>query len=108
MTSVICGLAPTLELLTIARLFQGVWCFARPASLAIITNAFEGQQRARAFDLGGEYISPRGPRPDHRGILVDLAGWRAAFLVNVPLILVALYALRHVEESRDTSRRAVR
>ena len=104
-TSVICGLAPTLELLTIARLFQGAaGALLVPGSLAIITNAFEGQQRARAFGIWAAATSALvvlGPITG--GVLVDSVGWRAAFLVNVPLILVALFALRHVAESRDTS-----
>jgi EmrB/QacA subfamily drug resistance transporter len=104
-TSVVCGLAPTLELLTIARLFQGAaGALLVPGSLAIITNAFEGQQRARAFGIWAAATSALvvlGPITG--GVLVDSVGWRASFLVNVPLILVALFALRHVEESRDTS-----
>ena len=104
-TSVMCGLAPTLELLTIARLFQGAaGALLVPGSLAIITNAFEGQQRARAFGIWAAATSALvvlGPITG--GVLVDSVGWRASFLVNVPLILVALFALRHVEESRDTS-----
>jgi MFS family permease len=36
------------------------------------------------------------------GLLVDTVSWRVAFLINVPLVLVALYAvLQHVPESRD-------
>ena len=104
-TSVVCGLAPTLELLTIARLFQGAaGALLVPGSLAIITNAFEGPQRARAFGIWAAATSALvvlGPITG--GVLVNSVGWRAAFLVNVPLILVALFALRHVEESRDTS-----
>jgi EmrB/QacA subfamily drug resistance transporter len=104
-TSVVCGLAPTLELLTVARLFQGAaGALLVPGSLAIITNAFEGQQRARAFGIWAAATSALvvlGPITG--GVLVDSVGWRAAFLVNVPLILVALFALRHVAESRDTS-----
>jgi predicted MFS family arabinose efflux permease len=37
------------------------------------------------------------------GIVVDTISWRVAFLINVPLLAVALWAtLAHVEESRDT------
>jgi EmrB/QacA subfamily drug resistance transporter len=104
-TSVVCGLAPTLELLTIARLFQGAaGALLVPGSLAIITNAFEGPQRARAFGIWAAATSALTVLgPITGGVLVDSVGWRAAFLVNVPLILVALFALRHVAESRDTS-----
>ena len=104
-TSVVCGLAPTLELLTIARLFQGAaGALLVPGSLAIITNAFEGPQRARAFGIWAAATSALTVLgPIAGGVLVDLVGWRASFLINVPLILVALFALRHVEESRDTT-----
>jgi EmrB/QacA subfamily drug resistance transporter len=104
-TSVVCGLAPTLEFLTIARLFQGAaGALLVPGSLAIITNAFEGQQRARAFGIWAAATSALTVLgPIAGGVLVDSIGWRASFLVNVPLIVIALFALRHVEESRDTS-----
>jgi EmrB/QacA subfamily drug resistance transporter len=105
-TSVVCGLAPSLEFLVIARLFQGAaGALLVPGSLAIITNAFEGEARARAFGIWAAATSALvvlGPITG--GVLVDSVGWRASFIVNVPLVLVALYAtLGHVEESRDTS-----
>ena len=38
------------------------------------------------------------------GLLVDLFSWRVAFLINVPLVAIALWAtIRHMEESRDES-----
>ena len=105
-SSVVCGLAPTLEFLVVARLFQGAaGALLVPGSLAIITNTFEGPARARAFGIWAAATSALTVLgPITGGILVDNAGWRASFLVNVPLILIALYAtLRHVAESRDTS-----
>ena len=104
--SVLCGLAPTLEFLVVFRLLQGAaGALLVPGSLAIITQTFEGQQRARAFGIWAAATSALlvlGPITG--GVLVDTAGWRIAFLVNVPLVLIALYAtLRHVEESRDTA-----
>src|SRR5215212_3447821 len=48
--SILCGLAPNLELLILARLLQGAaGALLVPGSLAIITAAFEGPARARAF-----------------------------------------------------------
>ena len=105
-SSVVCGLAPTLEFLVVARLFQGAaGALLVPGSLAIITNTFEGPARARAFGIWAAATSALTVLgPITGGILVDNAGWRASFLVNVPLILIALYAtLRHLAESRDTS-----
>jgi len=104
--SVLCGLAPNLELLTLFRLLQGAaGALLVPGSLAIITQTFEGAQRARAFGIWAAATSALTVLgPIVGGVLVDSAGWRASFLVNVPLVLIALYAtLFHVEESRDTS-----
>ena len=36
------------------------------------------------------------------GLLVDSIGWRIAFLINVPVLAIALViTLRHIEETRD-------
>jgi EmrB/QacA subfamily drug resistance transporter len=106
-TSVLCGLAPNLELLVLFRLLQGAaGAFLVPGSLAIITHTFEGPERARAFGIWAASTSALivfGPITG--GVLVDTIGWRIAFLINVPLILFALYpTLRHVEETRESGR----
>ena len=106
-TSVLCGLSPTLELLIVFRLAQGATgALLVPGALAIITAAFEGPERGRAFGVWAAATSGMtliGPVVG--GSLVDSIGWRAAFFINVPLVLVALYAtLRHVPESRDETR----
>jgi EmrB/QacA subfamily drug resistance transporter len=102
--SVLCGIAPTLEFLIVARLLQGAaGALLVPISLAIITAAFSGAARARAFGLWAASTSALtllGPLLG--GLLVDNLTWRLAFLINVPLVGVALFAaIRHVEESRD-------
>ncbi len=102
--SALCGLAPTLEILIVARLLQGAaGALLVPGSLAIITAAFEGAARARAFGLWAASTSALtllGPIVG--GLLVDNVSWRVAFLINVPLVVIALWAaVRHVDESRD-------
>jgi EmrB/QacA subfamily drug resistance transporter len=102
--SVLCGLAPTLEILIVARLLQGAaGALLVPGSLAIITAAFDGAARARAFGLWAASTSALTLLgPILGGLLVDNVSWRAAFLINVPLVAIALWAaIRHVEESRD-------
>jgi EmrB/QacA subfamily drug resistance transporter len=102
--SVLCGIAPTLEILIVARLLQGAaGALLVPGSLAIITAAFEGPARARAFGLWAASTSALTLLgPILGGLLVDNVSWRVAFLINVPLVVVALWAaIRHVEESRD-------
>lgn len=103
-TSVLCGLAPNLELLVVFRLLQGAaGAFLVPGSLAIITHSFDGPERGRAFGMWAAATSGLvvlGPLIG--GALVDTVGWRSVFLINVPLIAVALWAtLGHVAESRD-------
>ncbi|MBA2373512.1 MAG: MFS transporter [Chloroflexi bacterium] len=104
-TSVLCGLAPSLELLILARLLQGAsGALLVPGSLAIITAAFSGPERSRAFGMWASATSALTVfGPIVGGILVDTIGWRVAFLINAPFIAIALWAaINHVEESRDT------
>jgi EmrB/QacA subfamily drug resistance transporter len=102
--SMLCGIAPTLEILIVARLMQGAaGALLVPGSLAIITAAFEGAARARAFGLWAASTSALTLLgPILGGLLVDNVSWRVAFLINVPLVVIALWAaIRHVNESRD-------
>jgi EmrB/QacA subfamily drug resistance transporter len=105
--SVACGLAPTMEVLIVARIVQaGFGAVLVPGSLSIITAAFEGEERGRAIGLWASGTSATtiiGPLVG--GFLVQAVSWRAAFLLNVPLIAIALWATREVPESRDTEAR---
>jgi EmrB/QacA subfamily drug resistance transporter len=105
-TSVICGLAVNFEMLVVARLLQGIaGALLIPGSLALITNTFEGEARARAFGLWAAVTAALGTLgPPIGGIILDAAGWRAMFLINAPLVLVALFfSFRDMPESRDES-----
>jgi EmrB/QacA subfamily drug resistance transporter len=102
--SVLCGLAPTLELLVAFRLLQGAaGALLVPGSLAIITALFEGQARARAFGIWASATSATSlVGPVIGGLLVDSVSWRAAFLINVPLVAIALWATwRFMPETRS-------
>jgi EmrB/QacA subfamily drug resistance transporter len=103
-TSVLCGLAPTLELLVVFRILQGVsGALLVPGSIAIITALFDGPARSRAFGIWAAGTSAATLlAPFVGGTLVDNVGWRIAFLINIPLIIPALWAtLRHMPETRD-------
>ncbi|MGH2697194.1 MAG: MFS transporter, partial [Actinomycetota bacterium] len=102
-TSVLCGLAPNMELLILFRILQGATgALVVPGSLAIITASFEGEQQGRAFGLwAGASAATTILGPFIGGILVNSISWRAAFFINVPFLLLALFAMRHVPESRD-------
>src|SRR5260221_13439748 len=102
-TSLLCGIAPNMELLVLFRILQGVaGALLVPGSLALITVTFKGEAQGRAFGLwAAASAATTILGPFVGGILVDSISWRAAFLINVPLLVIALWATaRYVEESR--------
>ena len=102
--SVLCAIAPNVELLVVARVVQGIGgALLTPGSLAIIESSFRAGDRARAIGawsgLGG-VATALGPLLG--GFLVDAVSWRAIFLINLPIgIFVVVMARRHVPETRD-------
>lgn len=104
LASLLCGLAPTAEVLIAARVLQGVGAaLLTPGSLAIIQSVFVQADRARAIGtwtgLSG-LASALGPFLG--GGLVQYAGWRWIFLINLPLAAVTVVvAHRRVPETRD-------
>src|SRR5205823_9013994 len=103
-TSVLCGLAPNMELLVAFRILQGAaGALLVPGSLALITANSSGEEQGRAFGVwAGASGATTSLGPVVGGLLVDTISWRAAFLINVPLIAIALWATYvHVPESRN-------
>jgi EmrB/QacA subfamily drug resistance transporter len=101
--SVLCGLAPSLEILILARILQGIGgALLVPGSLAILTATFEGPARGRAFGLWASATAALNLLgPILGGILVSTISWRVAFLINLPIGLAAIWlTLRAVPESR--------
>ncbi|WP_167536452.1 MFS transporter [Streptomyces ficellus] len=104
--SVGCALAPTLELLVIARVVQGAGAaLVFPVSVSVITNTFPEERRARA--LGAMFaLANVGTAlgPFVGGGFTDGPGWRWIFWLLAPLSALALLiALRYVPDSRDES-----
>ena len=106
--SAACGLAPSVELLVLARVVQAFGAaMLVPASLALVIAAFPAERRAHAIGVWGASAAvAAGVGPPIGGALVQLGGWRWAFLVNLPFGLVAVWAARHqLVESRAPGRR---
>ncbi len=86
------GLAQDTVLLIAARVVQGAGAaVVAPAALSLITTGFpEGPERTRAIGLYGA-VSSVGFVSGQvlGGVLVQLTSWRAVFLVNVPVGLIA-------------------
>jgi EmrB/QacA subfamily drug resistance transporter len=85
--SVLCGIAPTLWLLIAARAAQGIGA----AIMMALTMAFVGDTVAKARTgsamglLGAMSAIGTALGPSLGGVLIAGLGWRAIFLVNVPL-----------------------
>src|SRR3979411_640639 len=103
-TSVLCGLAPNMELLVLFRVLQGAaGAVLVPGSLALLTANFSGEAQGRAYGVWAAATAATTILgPFIGGILVDTISWRVAFLINVPLVVIAVWAtLNHVPESRN-------
>jgi EmrB/QacA subfamily drug resistance transporter len=108
--SAACGAAPDANALVAARLVQGVAAaLISPSVLALIGVLYNGADRPRALSaygltlgfaaVGGQLIGGALIQANLLGL-----GWRAVFLINVPVGLLALaFAPRMVPESRARS-----
>jgi EmrB/QacA subfamily drug resistance transporter len=108
--SALCGVAPSGEALIAARLLQGAaGSLLVPGALGIVSSSFSAEDRGRAIGIWSSVsglATVAGPLLG--GLLVDRAGWRWVFLINVPLAGVALLtALGHrpVRERRARGER---
>lgn len=102
--SIMCAASPTLAVLLAGRALQGVGAaILMPNSLAILGSAFAGEERGKAIGTwaaAGAIAGALGPLAG--GWLVDIAGWRSIFLVNLPAAAAAIFlAVRFVTESTD-------
>jgi EmrB/QacA subfamily drug resistance transporter len=102
--SLLCAVAPTPAALIAARVLQAIGgSMLSPVAMSIIRNVFvDPAERARAI---GIYAAMFGLSialgPVLGGTLVEAVGWRAVFLVNVPVgVLAILTTHRLVPESR--------
>ena len=92
------GLAPDVVTLNLARVVMGVGSgLLNPQVAGMIQQYYSGESRGRAFGLFGAVIGVSvavGPVLSGGliGWLGDDWGWRASFLINVPLVLLGVWA----------------
>jgi EmrB/QacA subfamily drug resistance transporter len=100
--SVICGLAPNLDILIVGRMVQGIGAASVvPGSLSILADTFpDPKEKAKAIGIwsavsglalvGGPVVN---------GLLVDTLGWQSVFFINLPLGIITIWlTLRFVKE----------
>lgn len=102
--SVLCGAAPTLWLLVVARAVQGLGA----AIMTALTMAFVGDTVPKARTgsamglLGTMSAVGTALGPSLGGVLIAGPGWRAIFFVNLPLGILAFFlAYRHLPVARS-------
>jgi len=90
--SLLCSLAPNLELLEAFRVLQALGgSMLNPVALSIITNTFtDRRERAQAIGMWGAVVGiSMGLGPVLGGLLVTSVGWRSIFWINVPIAMAA-------------------
>jgi EmrB/QacA subfamily drug resistance transporter len=100
--SLLCGIAPTAELLIAGRVVQAVGAaLLMPASLALLLTATAPAARARAVAMwGGIAALAVATGPSLGSLLIEAGGWRWAFFVNLPVaVAVGIAIPRVVPES---------
>ena len=92
-SSFLCGIAPTLPFILVARALQGVGGGAlQPLAQSILIESFPPQKQGQALGLYalGVVVAPV-VGPALGGYLTDAASWRWAFYINVPIGLFAMF-----------------
>ncbi|MFE3254285.1 MFS transporter [Nocardia sp. NPDC059229] len=109
--SLLCSVAPTIEVLIGARFVQAVGgSMLNPVAMSIITTTFTGRiERARAVGVWGAVVgisTALGPMVG--GVLIDSLGWQSVFWINLPIVAVALaLTTAYVPESKSARPRGM-
>ena len=102
--SLLCSVAPSVELLIAFRAMQALGgSMLNPVALSIVRNTFtDPRERAQAIGIWGGVIGlSLALGPVVGGVLVEGIGWRSIFWVNVPVGLAAIVlTVRFIAESR--------
>jgi EmrB/QacA subfamily drug resistance transporter len=92
LASVACAFAPSMIWLITGRSLQGIGAaLLMPNSLAILGASFSGPARGRAIGIWASMAALMAAvGPVLGGWLIDVVGWRAIFLINLPLAIGAI------------------
>ena len=98
LASFLCGIAPNLDLLIVARVVQGLAAGGLAAiEQSMLVDSFAPQKRGLAFAAYGMVVIA-GPilGPVVGGWITDNASWQWCFLINVPIGLISLLLVQRI------------
>jgi EmrB/QacA subfamily drug resistance transporter len=109
--SLLCSLAPSIDMLIGARFAQGIGgSMMNPVALSIISQVFTGRvERARALGVWGGVVGiSMALGPTVGGLLIEYVSWRAVFWINLPIcaLAIALTAI-FVPETKSATMRSI-
>jgi DHA2 family multidrug resistance protein len=99
-SSFLCGIAPSLPLLLVFRVFQGAGGGGlQPMAQAIMADSFEPRKRGLAFALYG-LVAVLAPSigPTIGGWITDNYSWHWIFYINIPVGMLALFLVQRLVE----------
>jgi EmrB/QacA subfamily drug resistance transporter len=109
--SLLCSLAPSIQMLIAARFVQGIGgSMLNPVAMSIITQVFVGRvERARAIGVWGAVVGiSMALGPMVGGFLIDWIGWRSVFWINLPICALAIVlTAMFVPESKSATMRNI-
>ena len=99
-SSMLCGLAPSLPILIFCRVLQGAGGGGlAPSEQAILADTFTPKQRGQAFALYGlAVVCAPAIGPSLGGWITDNYNWRWIFFINVPIALLSLFLTNRLVE----------
>jgi DHA2 family multidrug resistance protein len=99
-SSFLCGLAPTLGMLVLFRILQGVGGGGlQPSEQAILADTFSPEQRGMAFSIYAmAVVFAPAIGPTIGGWITDNYSWRWIFYINVPISILSLFLTYRVVE----------
>jgi DHA2 family multidrug resistance protein len=106
-SSLTCGLAPSLPVLIAARVFQGIGGGGlAPSEQSMLADTFPPSKRAQAFALYGvTVIVAPALGPTIGGYITDNVSWHWIFFINVPMGLLSLALVYLFVDEPETLRR---
>ena len=99
-SSLLCGLAPSLGWLIVFRILQGLGGGGlQPSEQAILADTFEPKKRGMAFALYGiAVVTAPALGPTLGGWITDNFDWRWIFFINIPVGILSIFLTSQVVE----------